>query len=153
MTFKWTKSPLTVCNVHPCVPRSAPGIDMRVEHLSSRRLKLSHWSSSEKSSQSNSPLQRRDWLMQRPGWTKTVAGVSHSAGSPPQQETTGGVWGWYSPVFGQVKLSPQWSGTKHWAVALGHASLSHNVSRHCCPSNWEGFSKCRKRNWQNKKRL
>lgn len=48
------------------MPRSAPGIGRRVEHLSSLWLMASQPSSSEESSQSNSPLQRRDWLMQRP---------------------------------------------------------------------------------------
>lgn len=53
--------------IYPWVPRSALGIGSKVEHLSPLRLTTSQPSSSEKSLQSDSPLQRRDWLMQRPG--------------------------------------------------------------------------------------
>lgn len=52
--------------IYPCVPRSAPGIGMRVEHLSFLWLTFSHPSSSEKSSQSGSPLHWSERLMQRP---------------------------------------------------------------------------------------
>lgn len=58
-----------LCNIYPWVPCSAPGMGRRVEHLSSLRLNLSQPSSSEKSSQSDSPLQRSNWPTQRP--TKT----------------------------------------------------------------------------------
>ena len=57
------------CSIYPWVPRSAPGIGRRVEHLSSLWLTFSQLSSSEKSSQSDSPLQRSDLLIQRPGKT------------------------------------------------------------------------------------
>lgn len=108
---------INCCNIYPWVPRSAPGIGRRVEHLSSLWVTFSQSSSSEKSSQSDSPLQRSDWLIQRPGKTNSHS-HKHTI-CPPYAHTNrgntftlkrmcclGGCW-WDLPDSLQVKSSPQ----------------------------------------------
>lgn len=119
LTNEW-KHQQKLHSTHPWTPRSAPGMGSRVEHLSSLWLKFSQLSSSEESSQSSSPLQRRDWLMQRPG---EMTRQSHSHRCP-----------WTSHLHTESALS-KWSLRRLARFFAGEALsavIRHQTLCGCC---------------------